>query len=140
MDLVQFVVVVSGVVFTVYQVSDISEQSLNRKNELSLNYYDRLTTGINKKITSSIGDNSSIKNKFSTDEIDGYLNIFNDIGDRLNKGLLDSNIVCNDFYDITTNVYENIEIQDYLKVYRKNEPAYFAGFDDLYFFIKNSCK
>lgn len=138
-DLIQFLIVVFGVSFSVYQINDIHNNQLSRKNELSLNYYDRLTLGTNGKITRALAHNSSIFKNFNSDDIDDYLNIFNDIGDRLNKDLLDTSIACNDFYDVTETAYKNKEIQGYITTSRKSNSTYFLGFDDLHKFLTESC-
>lgn len=140
MDFIQFVVVIVGVIFTAYQVNDMTKQQLGRENELSSSYYDRLTTGTNGKITIAVAHNSSIFNDFNSDDMDNYLNTFNDIGDRLNRNLLDSSIVCNDFYDVTESAYKNKEIKNYIVKSRKSDPTYFVGFDDLHGFLIESCK
>lgn len=139
MDVIQLVVVVVGVGFSVYQINDIANNQLGRKNQLALIYFDRLNSGVNRKISIAIEHSQPIFKKFTTDDIDDFLGDLHDVGDRLNKKLLDADIVCSDFSDLTNNVSQNHEIIEYISKVRKINSAYFQGFDDLSNFVKDSC-
>lgn len=139
MDLFQFFIVVLGVTFSVYQINDMFNNQLSRKNQLSIFYYDRLNSGINNKISIAIENGTPILKRFNYYEIDDYLNDLHGVGEVLNRGLLDSEIVCSDFSDIAIKAYKNIEIQRYLMEVRKEDEGYFQDFDNLYEFLVSSC-
>lgn len=140
MDIIQFVIVVGGVGFAVHQVSDLTHQKLGRENELSLMYYDRLSTGKNEEIRLAVLNEENIFQRFSLDQINNYLNFLSDVGDRLEKGLLDEKIICNDFYDITESTYSDPMIREYIIDIQKDDQSYFAGINYLHKFMQNDCE
>jgi hypothetical protein len=139
----QFLILVFGIIFTVFQIQDIKNNQLNRKNDLSIRYYDRLNTSINQQIQLAIEHNRPIltenKGKFTDDQLDDYLGDLHDVGWDLSSGLLDGDTVCSTFSDLSKNASQNQEIQIYITKIRKDNPTYFLGFDTLYNFTK-SCK
>ncbi|MBM3261053.1 hypothetical protein FJY93_01405 [Candidatus Kaiserbacteria bacterium] len=136
LDVFQVFVVVIGVGFSAYQINDIANNQLSRKNQLSLLYYDRLNSGSNRKISMAIEHHNPILKKFTSDEIDDFLNDLNDVGFNLARNLLDSDSTCANFSDLTEKAYKNQEIQKYLIDARKHNEDYFQGFDQLFEFIQ----
>lgn len=136
----QFLILIFGIIFTVFQIQDIRNNQLNRKNDLSIQYYNELNTSMNRQIGLTIEYQkpilSSNKGKFTEDQLDDYLGVLHDIGRGLGAGLLDEDTTCSSFSDLSTHTSENKEIQEYLQKIRKNTPTYFLGVDSLYNFIK----
>ena len=54
MDVVQLLIVVLGVGFAIYQIKDFANNQLSRENQLSILYFDKLNSGVNKKISIAI--------------------------------------------------------------------------------------
>lgn len=139
----QFLILLFGIIFTLFQIQDIKNNQLNRKNDLSVKYYDRLNTSINRQIELAIEHKKQLLvengGKFTNDQLDYFLGDLHDVGWNLSSGLLDEDTVCSTFSDLSKNVWQNQEIQDYLLKIRKINPAYFLGVDSLYIFTK-SCK
>lgn len=136
----QFLILLFGIIFTIFQIQDIRNNQLNRKNDLSIQYYDKLNTSVNRQIGLTIEYKKSIlnsnKGKFTEDQLDDYLGVLHDIGRGLGAGLLDEDTTCSSFSDLSTYTSENNEIQKYLQEIRKNTPTYFLGVDSLYNFVK----
>lgn len=137
---VNSIVIIIGGVYGYTQIQDIKNNQLDRKNDLSMEYYDRLNTGNNRKIYVAIENNKPLlankMGKFNTDQLDDYLGDLHDVGAGLYADLLDNESTCSRFSDFAEKTYENKEIQEYLIEVRKIDPEYFLGFDDLYEFIK----
>lgn len=137
----QFFILIFGVIFSIFQIQDIRNNQLNRKNDLSVKYYDRLNTSVNRQIALTIehGKKVFVENggKFTDDQIDYFLGDLHDVGWNLSSGLLDEDTACSTFSDLSKTVWQNSEIQGYLLKIRKINPTYFLGVDSLYSFTKN---
>lgn len=143
--LIQFAIVVFGVSFTVIQVNDIANNQLNRKNELAMNYYDKLNSGDNRKISIAIENKSPIlypKGSISTDQLDDYIGYLHDVGRGVSKNILDEDDVCSSFYDISNNAWNNNEVREYIaRVRKENSSTYFADYDYLHdFLVSTECE
>ena len=144
MDVIQVLVVIFGVGFTVFQVKDIANNQLDRKYDLATRYYDKLGSGTDEKISIAIEHKKAIltpKGNFTTDELDNYLDDLDGIGEALGRGLLDEDTVCSDFSDLTLSAHDNSEIAEYITKVRvdRKDNAYFGDVDSLYNFI-SSCQ
>lgn len=140
MDILQFGIVVFGVVFTLIQINDIKDNQINRKNDLEIRYYDRLNSGTNRNISIAIQHKKDLlkpKGKFTTDQLDDYLGNFHDVGQALNSNLLDEDMVCSDFSDLISKAHSNAELMSYISKVRTEEKdnTYFGYFDYLYDFV-----
>lgn len=138
--IVQFIIIIFGCVYSYDQNQDIKNNKLNRQNDLGIRYYDRLNTGINRKIFIAIQNKKPLLlangGNFTKDQFDDYLGDLHDTGQSLGSDLINGDIACSSFSDITDKTWNNSEIQDYLKETRKEDPKYFSGFDELYNFTK----
>ncbi len=141
--LAQFLFIILGIFYTHSQFQDLKNSRLNRQNDLSMRYYDLLNSSTNRQIYIAIEHNKPLFNtnggKFNSDQTDDYLGYLHDVGQALNRGLLDNDNVCSSFSDMTEKTWDNKEIQTYLSAIRKQDPTYFLGFDDLHSFIE-SCE
>lgn len=139
METVQFLILVLGVCFSVYQINEMANNRLGRKNELAIFYFDRLNSGSNRKINIAINNKKSILKDIKPDQIDDFLNDLHGVGNGLERGLLDGDIVCSDFSDIAIKAYENNEIKNYLLSVRNEDNTFFKSFDSLYYYLINYC-
>lgn len=138
---VQFIIIVVGSFYAFIQFKDIKENQLNRENDLSIRYYDKLNSGTDLQIFLAIEHKKPLLytngGKFNTDQLDDYLGDLHDVGHATNKGLLNTDDICSNFSDIAEETWKNSEIQEYLSTIRKENPTYFTSFDDLYNFVEN---
>lgn len=141
METVTFFVVVGGIYIGVAQIKEIADNQLSKQNDLALRYYEKLDSGINKNISIVVEKNKPIlipSGKFTTDQLEDYLNSLDDVGSGLNKKLLDFDISCIDFYDFVIFAHQNQEIERYMSSVRKvaNDDTYWGNFDSAYDILK----
>lgn len=98
-------------------------------------YDDDLNSGTNEQIVNALNNNEPIfketGGKFNSNQIDKFLGIFNTVYDLYGKDLVSSDDIASQFSDTIDKANKNIEIQNYLKKIRMEDPAYFMGFDYL---------
>lgn len=130
---IEFLVVIFGVCFSVFQINAILSEQNSKENGLVLQFEDRLLTGTNKLISIAIEQHRPLlkSGKFSTDDIDNYLGTIQDIDSAYDKGLLSDEAVYENFSDSILKAYSNPEIKEYLGFIRKQDQSYFQGFDDI---------
>lgn len=68
---------------------------------------------------------------FTTDELDLFLSVYNQLSDAYDKGLVSEELLYGNFSDGLMRAYQNKEIQEYLKKIRIENEDYFRGFDNL---------
>lgn len=130
---IEFLVILLGIGFTLFQVKDILNNQNGKENSLILQYEDRLGTGTNNLISIAIERNQPLlKNgKFSTDDLDNYIGTIESIGTAYQKNLINDDSIYENFNDVITKAYKNQEIQNYLTKIRLENKTYFQGFDDI---------
>lgn len=71
--------------------------------------------------------------QFTEQDIDDYIGTFETISDFTDRGILDEDIVDNNFGIFIVDAYDNVEIHDYITHLRKklNSEDYYSGFEDL---------
>ena len=120
------ITIILGGIYTYTQFHIIKNEQLNRENDLSMRYYDRLNFGDNKKIYILIEDQKPVLinagGEFSEDQLDDYLGELHDVGESLYADLLDNRSTCSRFSDLTERTFENQEVQKYLTKIRKIDP------------------
>jgi hypothetical protein len=133
--IIEFCVLVFGVIFTVIQVKDIINNQDNRQSDLMFRYDDKLNSDINTKLFLTIEKEKPIliKNggKFNEEDLDYFLGIFNQIYESQQKGLINNDLIYSNFSYFLEKTYNNKEIKNYLKEIRIEDEDYFAGFDEL---------
>jgi hypothetical protein len=139
MEVAQFIVLIFGVFFTVYQISVISDDQTRKSIDRSTFYFDRLNSGTNRKISIAIENNNLLSRDITADQIDNFLNDLHDVGESLEKGLITPQDACDNYSDIAIKAYKNTYIKNYLEKVRKDDENYFQGFDSLYKFLISNC-
>ena len=135
MQVIQFLVVLFGVGFTMYQVLDIKHNQLDKKYNLYTISYDRLNTGTNRAIYSAINSNSPLLatqgGKFSEEEVGDYLNELQDVYTKLDRGLIDPAMVCEGFYFTVKDTISNKYIEEFISERRIDYADSYFGVDAL---------
>lgn len=68
---------------------------------------------------------------FSADDLEGYLGIFDSLNDLYDKSMINKDLFYNEYsYDVEK-LYDNAEVQSYLKDIRQAEADYYSGVDNL---------
>jgi hypothetical protein len=69
--------------------------------------------------------------KFSADDLEDYLGIFDSLNDLYEKGMVNQGLFYNEYsYDVEK-LFDNAEVQTYLKDIRKAEADFYIGVDKL---------
>ncbi|HVS82202.1 MAG TPA: hypothetical protein VHE60_10750 [Pyrinomonadaceae bacterium] len=115
--------------------AEIENTRLNRSADLILKFDERLDKPPYPKLRSIIESGKPILKihggKFSTDDLEGYLGIFDSLNDLYVKNMVSKDLFYNEYsYDIER-AYDHPEIQSFLKEIRKAEADYYIGFDSL---------
>jgi len=113
----------------------LDDAKLTRSADLMLRFDALLSSPTSTRLRLAIESNKPILQKhggkFSTDDLDSYLSIFDALNDLYQRGMINKDIFYNDYsYDIEK-AYGNAEIQSYLKDIRKDESDFFSGFDNI---------
>lgn len=100
-----------------------------------LKFDDRLSTEKNYDIFSSIDNDKMLLRenggKFTTDDLEGYLGVYNQIADAWHRKILDDEIISSNFSYQMLATYDNQEIRGYLAKIREDDDTYFLGLDQL---------
>ena len=124
------------------ELTNYKSEENYKSADLILRYDKELSTPTNTGIYNASNEHRPILRrnggKYSVDDLDAYLGIFNSINDLHNKLLLDDESVANEYSDYVVKAASNSEIQNYLMEIRKKDDTYFRGFDELRTFFENS--
>jgi|GEM_PF-735462 len=115
--------------------ADIEDTKLNRSADLMLRFDEQLDKKPNPQLRMVIQSGKPILKvhggKFTEDDLEGYLGIFDALSDLYEKGMINKELFYNNYsYDIEK-AYDNSEVQSYLKELRKTEADDYIGFDDI---------
>jgi len=69
--------------------------------------------------------------KFSEDDLEGYLGIFDSLNDLYEKGMINRDLFYNEYSFDVEKLYDHPEVQSYLTEIRKAESDYYIGVDSL---------
>src|SRR5229473_3801263 len=113
----------------------IDDAKLTRSADLIIRFDERLTKQPNLKIETTIARGKPVLKKhggtFTDDDLDGYLGIFDGLNDLYEKGMIDKDLFYNEYSYDAVKLYDNAEVQSYLKDIRKEEADFFIGVDNL---------
>lgn len=124
--------VVIGIIFAGIQVKAMRDM---QSAQLMLEFNTSLDNGNNAKIIEAIEKNEPLLQDngglFSSPDIDRYLSTYELLSNAWVFGLINDTMLYNAFnYDLTK-TYKNKEIRSYLAEIRKENPLFFAGFENL---------
>ena len=140
MSVIQFVVIIFGVTFTVQQIEDMKNNQLSKRYDLYVSTYDRLNSGTNRQVMLAVSKNIPILKseggRFTEDQVDDYLGELQDVNDKMNRDLLSTDLVCQGFYYIAKDTLSNRYIQKYITENEKVYPGVYSWVDDLSEFMK----
>jgi len=113
----------------------IDDAKLTRSADLMLRFDALIDKPTNGRIRLAIENGKPILKKhggkFSEDDLEDYLSIFDALNDLYEKGMINKDLFYNDYsYDIEK-AYGNAEVQSHLKEIRKDEADFFSGFDSI---------
>lgn len=117
--------------------SEIEDTKLSRSADLILRYGQLLDKQPNPRLRIAIESGKPILKahggKFSEDELESYLGIFDNLSDLYEKGMINKDLFYNEYSYDAVKLYDNPEVQSYLKELRKNEDEddFFIGVDKL---------
>jgi len=117
--------------------SEIEDPKLTRSADLILRYGELLDKQPNAKLRIAIESGKSILKahggKFSEDQLEGYLGIFDNLNDLYEKGMINKDLFYNEYSYDAVKLYDNAEVQSHLKELRKNEDEadFYIGVDKL---------
>ena len=117
--------------------SEIEDTKLSRSADLILRYGQLLDKQPNPKLRIIIESGKPILKahggKFSADDLESYLGIFDSLNDLYEKGMINKDLFYNEYSYDAVKLYDNAEVQSYLKELRKNEDKadYYLGVDKL---------
>ena len=114
---------------------EIEDAKLTRSADLVIRFDERLSKQPYLKLESTIANGKPILKthggKFSEDDLEGYLGIFDSLNDLYEKGMINKDLFYNEYSYDAEKLYDNLEVQSYLKEIRKEEADYFIGVDNL---------
>jgi hypothetical protein len=113
----------------------MDDAKLTRSADLMLKFDERLSKQPYQKLESTMLSGKPILKahggKFSEDDLEGYLGIFDGLNDLYEKGMIDKDLFYNDYSYELEKLSANAEVQSYLKDIRKEEADFFIGVDNL---------
>ena len=133
--LVQTLALIASVYLLREQIKDLENTKSNRSADLIFRFDERLDKPPYSRLRLAIESNKSILKahggKFSDDDLEGYLDIWDSLNDVYAKGLISKDMFYNSYsYDLEK-AYDNAEVQAYLKEVRKEDPEFYSGFESL---------
>src|SRR5229473_4138441 len=117
--------------------SEIDDTKLSRSADLILRFGELLDKPPNPKLRSTIESGKPILKahggKFSADDLESYLGIFDNLNDLYEKGMINKDLFYNEYSYDAVKLYDNPEVQSYLKELRKKEDEadFYLGVDKL---------
>ena len=69
--------------------------------------------------------------KFTADDLERYLDIYETMHDVFKEGLMSENMIDSAYGHVLEKAYHNAEIQMYLAKIRKQDPDFYSGFEEL---------
>src|SRR5260370_38776325 len=113
----------------------MDDANLTRSADLIIRYGSLLDKQPNPRLRIAIESGKPILKahggKFSPDELEDYLGIFDNLNDLYEKGMIDKDLFYNEYSYDAVKLYDNAEVQSYLKEIRKEKADFFIGVDNL---------
>lgn len=138
------VAAVIAVISYCYQRNEWTLQSEGRTYDLLSHINDKLTNGNNKKIAKLIEDEKPILKenggKFTSDDLEAYLNDLSDLSDVYGRKLVDLCSIDSWFSDYFSSLDKNTEVKNYITKYREKGSTYYSGLDDILNDLKTRLK
>jgi hypothetical protein len=125
---------------TMTQQLEIMKAEMNRTEaaraaDLLLRFDERLSKEPYAKLASAIDSHKHFLKenggKFTDDDLEGYLNILDGMNDLYQRHLIPAELFYNGYSYQIEKASDNLEIQNYLKQIRKDDPDLYSGFDHL---------
>jgi hypothetical protein len=115
--------------------ADIESNKANRSAEFIFKFDEKIYKPPSSQIRLAIESGKPILKthggRFSSDDLNRYLDIYETMHDVYVKGLIDEEMMDSAYGHVLGKAYANREIQAYLGEFRKEDPAYYSGFEDL---------
>jgi hypothetical protein len=115
--------------------ADIESNKANRSAEFIFKFDEKIykppLSGIRLLIESDKPILKEHGGAFSTDDLDRYLDIYETMHDVYVKGLIDEEMMDSAYGHVLGKAYDNAEVKAYLSEYRKEDPDFYSGFEDL---------
>jgi len=135
MVLVQTLALVASLYLLREQINDLQDTKSSRSADFIFRFNERLEKEPMAKLRLAIVGRKPIlkKNggKFSEDDLEQYLDLWEGLNDWYVKGLINKEMFYNSYsYDIGK-AYENVEVQNFIKESQKEAPDFYIGFQNL---------
>ena len=115
--------------------AEIENTNLTRSADLMLRFDERLDKQPYPRLRSTIESGKPILKahggKFTTDDLEGYLGIFDSLNDLYEKGMINKDLFYNEYSYDAEKLFDHAEVQTYLKDIRKTEADFYIGVDKL---------
>jgi hypothetical protein len=124
-----------SVYFVHVQLRYLENTKESRSADLIFRFDERLSRDPFLKLRYAIENDKPILKahggKFTNDDLEGFLDIFDSLNDVYAKDLISKDMFYNSYsYDIQK-TYDNDEVQTHLKEIRKEDPGFYSGFESL---------
>jgi hypothetical protein len=117
------------------QITDIENAKFTREADFVLKFDERLGRDPYAKIRSAIKNNKPILKahggKFNDDELGDYLGVYETLEAVYSRGLISKEMLYAMYGIDLSQTFKNSEVQEYLKVVRKEEPNLYTGGESL---------
>ena len=114
---------------------DIESNKANRSAEFIFKFDEKIYKPPSSQIRLVIESGKPILKahggRFSSDDLERYLDIYETMHDVYVRGLINEEMIDSAYGHVLGKAYKNPEIQAYLSEIRKEDPDYYSGFEDL---------
>jgi len=115
--------------------SELESSKSNRSADFIFRFDDKLDKEPYRKLSHAIQDNKPILKehggKFTSDDLEGYLDIFESLHDVWTRGLITEEMLYSAYSYEIMKAANNSEVQAYLSGIRREDSDFYSGFDDL---------
>ena len=131
----QTAALLASVYFLRAQAKDLEHGKSNRSMDLVLRFDERFSRPPFFGLRTAIENNKPLLKakggRFTDDDLEAYLNIFESLDEVYEKGLIDKDSLYNDYAYYIEKAYDNAEVQAFLKGIRTEDPDFYSGFESM---------
>ena len=117
------------------QTKDIENTKSNRSADFIFRFDERLAKSPFSELALAIQRNQPILKahggKFSEDDLQGYLDLWESINPEYVAGLISKEMAYNSYSNDIQKAYDNPEVQTFVKESQKESPEFYTGFENL---------